>query len=187
MARRTCPPSGWPPASARVRPPDTRLDTVPADQFLLRTPPAVAGRRRTGQTSPPSGRPDTPVQSDRLTDGSGPGPDGERQAADTSSAQRPPMRLAIRPRGRFILTLTGQDGHAHARLRQPQALPAAGPDRHDHLHPCSMPDVRKPGPRPLSERPCPASTMDATLGQPSGHRRPDRIRPDTVHSTRHAS
>jgi hypothetical protein len=62
MARRTCPPSGWPPASARVRPPDTRLDTVPADQFLLRTPPAVAGRQRTRQPSPPSGRPDTPFK-----------------------------------------------------------------------------------------------------------------------------
>src|SRR5829696_8234766 len=39
----------------------------------------------------------------------------------------------------------------------------------------------------MSTRSCPASTMDATIGQPSGHRLPRRIRPDTVPSTRHAS
>ena len=38
----------------------------------------------------------------------------------------------------------------------------------------------------MSTRSCPASTMDATIGQPSGHRLPRRIRPDTVPSTRHA-
>jgi hypothetical protein len=38
MACRTCRQSVWTPASATVRPPDTRLDTVSADQFLLRTP-----------------------------------------------------------------------------------------------------------------------------------------------------
>jgi hypothetical protein len=53
---------------------------------------------------------------------------------------------------------------------QPQPLPASGPVRSDHLRPCSMPERRKPGPRPMSARSCPASTMDATIGQPSGHR-----------------
>jgi hypothetical protein len=45
-------------------------------------------------------------------------------------------------------------------------------------------NVRKPGTRLMSARSCPASTMDATIGQPSGHPMSGRIRPDTVHSTR---
>jgi hypothetical protein len=73
-------------------------------------------------------------------------------------------------------------------------LPSANPSRYQHPDPPVMTctharcrNVRKPGPRPISARSCPASTMDATIGQPSGHRMPDRIWPDTVHSTRHAT
>ena len=69
-------------------------------------------------------------------------------------------------------------------------LPSANPSRYQHPDPPVMTctharcrNVRKPGPRPISVRSCPASTMDATIGQPSGHRMPDRIWPDTVHST----
>jgi len=51
VACRTCPQSGWPPASARVPPPDTRLDTISADQFLLRTPGQWLAGRRTWRTS----------------------------------------------------------------------------------------------------------------------------------------
>jgi hypothetical protein len=58
------------------------------------------------------------VQCDRLADGYGPGPDGGGQAADTSNAQRPTMRLASsghgQPRGLHVLALTGQDGNADA-------------------------------------------------------------------------
>jgi hypothetical protein len=38
MACRTYRQSVWASASARVQPPDTHLDIVSADQFLLRTP-----------------------------------------------------------------------------------------------------------------------------------------------------
>jgi len=53
---------------------------------------------------------------------------------------------------------------------QPQPLPASGPVRRDHLHHARCRNVRKPGPRPMSARSCPASTMDTTIGQASGHR-----------------
>ena len=83
MAYRTCPRSGWTPASARVRPPDTRLDIVSADQFLLWTPgTGWPGDGHGGPLERPVGR-TSPVQGDRLADESGLGPDGG-QAADTS-------------------------------------------------------------------------------------------------------
>ena len=71
-------------------------------------------------------------------------------------------------------------------LRQPQPLPASGPVRRDTCTRAGCRNGRKPGPCPMSARSCPASTMDATIGQALGHRLPRRIRPDTVHSTRHA-
>jgi hypothetical protein len=126
---RTCPQSGWAPASARVPSPDTRLDTVSADQLRLRTPGS-------GWPSDGHGGP-----LDR--------PDGDGQAADTSSAQRPTLRLTSR---------------THARC----------------WNPC------KPGPRPMSAWSCPASTMDTTIGQPSGHRLPGRIRRTPSPPPRHA-
>jgi hypothetical protein len=182
MACRTCPQSGWPPASARVRPPDTRLDTVSADQFLLRTPGSgwTADRHGVPLDCPVAWTPQFKVTAQH---GSGPGPDGDSQAADTSSAQRPPRRLAIWPRQStrpVHPVLTGQDGNAHA--------PSANPSRYQQRDPPVMTtctharcrNVRKPGPRPISARSCPASTMDATIGQPSGHRMPGRIWPDTV-------
>lgn len=59
--------SGWPPASARVQSPDTRLDTVSADPFLLRTP--SSGWPADGHDRPfdrPVGR-TSPVQGNRST------------------------------------------------------------------------------------------------------------------------
>jgi hypothetical protein len=98
MACRTCPQSGWPPASARMRPSDIRLDTVSADQLLLRTPGSDwTGDGHGGPLDRPVGR-TPPVQGDRPADGCGPSPDSDGQAADTSNAQRPPTRLASRPR-----------------------------------------------------------------------------------------
>jgi hypothetical protein len=94
MAYRTCPRSGWTPASARVRPPDTRLDIVSADQFLLWTPgTGWPGDGHGGPLERPVGR-TSPVQGDRLPMGTDP----VRTAADTSSAQRPTMRPVSRPR-----------------------------------------------------------------------------------------
>jgi hypothetical protein len=106
VACRTCPQSGWPPASARVQSPDTRLDTVSADQFLLRTP---------GIGWP----------------GDGHGGPLDRPVGRTSSVQgdRSPSNV-------------------HAVVSGVQ--------------------------------------LDAMIGQPSGHRLPRRMRPDTVHSTQHA-
>jgi hypothetical protein len=49
-----------------------------------------------------------------------------------------------------------------------------------------MPERPQAWSRPMSARWCPASTMDTTIGQPSGHRLPGRIRPDTVTSSQHA-
>jgi hypothetical protein len=73
-------------------------------------------------------------------------------------------------------------------------LPSANPSRYQHRDPSVVTtcahtrcrNVRKPGPRPMSARSCPASTMDATIGQGFGHRMSGRIWSDTVHSTRHA-
>jgi hypothetical protein len=108
---RTCPQSSWTPASARMRPPDTRLGTVSADQSLLRTP-------RSGWPGDGHGRPHS---------------DG--QAADTSSA--PSVRPCARPasHGLHVLALTGHDGNGHARLWPTQPRPAPGPAHHDHPHP----------------------------------------------------
>jgi hypothetical protein len=74
-------------------------------------------------------------------------------------------------------------------------LPSANPSLYQQRDPPVMTtctharcrNVRKPGRCPISARSCPALTMDATIGQPSGQRMPGRIRPDTVHSTRHAT
>jgi hypothetical protein len=144
MACRTCPQSGWPPTSARVRPPDTRLDTVSADQSPLRTPGSRwPGGGHGGPLDRPVGR-TSPVQGDRPADGSGPGPDSGGQAADTSSAQRPTMPLASRPRPTTRPARPGplsrQDGNAHARLRPIPAATSIGTARRDHLRPCSMPE-----------------------------------------------
>jgi hypothetical protein len=77
-----------------VRPPDTRLRIVSADQSPLRTPGIRwSGDGHGGPLERPVGR-TPPVQCDRLANGYGPGPDSGGQAADTSSAQRPTMRLA---------------------------------------------------------------------------------------------
>ena len=110
----------------------------------------------------------SPVRGDRPADGSGPRPDGGRQAVDTSSAQRPTMRLAIRPRPTTRPVRPGPDQTG----RQCACLPWANPSRyqhrdpgHDHLQPCSLPERPQAWSRPKSARSCPASTMDATIGQ----------------------
>jgi hypothetical protein len=116
-------PAGRP--SARVRTPDTRLDTVSADQFLLRTP--GSGWPAEGHGGPldrPVGR-TSPVQGDRLADGSGPGPDGGGQAADTFSVQRPTMRLASWPRPTMRPAHPGHDRTG----RQCACSPSANPSR----------------------------------------------------------
>src|SRR5215217_3076678 len=80
--------------AAAGHPPGHRLrrPVSPAD-----TRQWLAGRR-TWRTSRPSGRPDIPVQGERPADGYRPGPDSDGQAADTSTAQRPTIRLTSRPR-----------------------------------------------------------------------------------------
>ena len=117
--------------------------------------------------------------------------------ARTAAAKRrtppaPSVRPCVRsaghgqPRGLHVLALTGQHGNAHAPFGQPQPLPASGPVRRDHLHPCSMPERPQAWSRPMSARSCPAFTMDAH--DRTGFRTPPprHVRPDTVHSTRHA-
>jgi hypothetical protein len=106
--------------------------------------------------------------------GSGPGPDGSGQAADTSSTQRPTMCPASRPRptmrpARPGPDRTGQDGNADAPFGNPAAT-SIGTVHRDACTCARCRNVRKPGPRPMSARSCPASTMDATIGQPFGHR-----------------
>ena len=86
---------------------------------LLRTP--GIGWPGDGHGRPldcPVGR-TSPVQGDRPADGYGPGPDSDGQAADTSTALRPTMRLVSRPR--------------------PTTLPAhPGPDRTGRQCACSL-------------------------------------------------
>ena len=123
MVCRTCPQSGWPP-SARVPSSDTRLDTVSADQFLLRTP--GSGWPGDGH-GPPLDRPvgrTSPVQWDHLADGSGPGPDSDGQAADTSRAQRPTMRPASRPQPTTRPTRPGPDRTGQQSACSPWPTPA---------------------------------------------------------------
>jgi hypothetical protein len=190
MACRTCPQSGWPPTSARVRPPDTRLDTVSADQSPLRTPGIRwPGDGHGGPLDRPVGR-TSPVRGDRPADGSGPGPDSGGQAADTSSAQRPTMPLASRPRPTTRPARPGplsrQDGNAHARLRPIPAATSIGTARRDHLRPCSMPE-RPQAWSPSDVRAVVSGVHDGRHDR-TAFRTPHvrSIRPDTVHSTRHA-
>jgi hypothetical protein len=73
-------------------------------------------------------------------------------------------------------------------------LPSANPSRYQHREPsvvttCTRArcrSVRKPGPRPNVHAVVSGVQLDTMIGQPSGHRLSGRIRPDTVHSTRHA-
>jgi len=67
---------------------------------------------------------------------------------------------------------------------QSQPLLASGPPVVTTCAHARCRNVRKPGPV-RCPRSCPASTMDATIGQPSDTAGRS-IRPDTVHSTRHA-
>jgi hypothetical protein len=148
--------------------------------------PAVAGRATDMADLSTVRSPDIPVQGDRPADGYGPGPDSDGQAADTSTAQRPTMRLASGPRPTTLPAHPGPDRTG----RQCTCSPSANPSSYQRRDPPGVttctharcPNVRKPGPRPMSTRSCPASTMDAMIGQPSGHRLSRRIRPDTVPS-----
>jgi hypothetical protein len=85
----------------------------------------------------------SPVRGDRPDNGSGPGPDGDGQAADTSSAQRLTMRLASRPKQTSRPGRPGPDRterHAHARLPSAPTATSIGTAGHQHLHLCSMPE-----------------------------------------------
>jgi hypothetical protein len=84
------------------------------------------------------------------------------------------MRLASRPRPTRLPAHPGPDrtdGNAQARLWPTPAVPE-----------------RPPAWSPSNVHgPCPASTMDATIGQVPDSACPGRVRPDTVPSTGHAS
>ncbi len=125
MAGWTCPQSGWPPASARVRPPDTRLDTVSAGRFLPRTP--GSGWRATDMadlsTVRSTGQPQFKVTAY---------PMGLDPVGTAAAKRRTPPAPSVRPCawpagygnpcGLHVLALTGQDGNAHA--------PSANPSRY---------------------------------------------------------
>jgi hypothetical protein len=182
----TCPQSGWSPASARVRPPDTRLDIVSADQFLLRTPGSGwPGDGHGGPLDRPVGR-TSPVQGDRLADGYGP---VRTAAVKRRTPPTPSVRPCVRsaghgqPRGLDVLALTGQHGNAHAPFGQPQQLPASGPIRRDYLHPCSMPE------RPQAWSPSDVRAVVSGVHHGRHDRTGFRTPPAPsyrVHSTRHA-
>jgi hypothetical protein len=130
MAYRTCPRSGWAPASARVRLPDTRLDTASADQSLQRTPGSDwPGNGHGGPLERPVGR-TSPVQGDRLADGYGPRPDG---GGKWRTPPAPRVRPCVwpaghgQPRGRHVLAVSGQDANADA--------PFGNPSRYRHRDP----------------------------------------------------
>jgi hypothetical protein len=151
-----------------------RRSVPPAD-----TRQRLAGRR-TWRTFRPSGRPDIPSSMGPPSRWVWTGPDSDGQAVDTPA---PSVRRCAwpaghgRPRGLHVLALTGQDSNAHARLRPTPATTSTG-IRLD-ITTCTYArcrDVRKPGPHPMSARFRPASTMDTTIGQPSGHRMPSRMR-----------
>jgi hypothetical protein len=106
----------------------------------------------------------------------------QRPASDHAAGQRP--RPTTRP-ARPGHDRTGQDGHAHARLRPIPAAASIGTAHGDHLRRCWMPARTKP---------LPSDVRAVVSGVHDG--RHDRtavrtphvrsIRPDTVHSTRHA-
>jgi hypothetical protein len=97
-----------------------------------------------------------------------------RQAADTSSAQHPTMRLASRPRPTRLPAHPGPDrtdGNAHARLRPTAAAPE-----------------RPPAWFPSNVHAAVSGVHDGRHDRTgSGQRMPGRVRPDTVPSTGHAS
>ena len=174
VACRTCPQSGWPPASARVRPPDTRPDTVSADQFLMRTPGSGwPGDGHGGPLDRPVGR-TSPVQGDRLADGYGPVRTATAKRRTPPAPSAPTMRLASRPRPTRLLAHPGSDrtdGNAHARLRPTPAVPE-----------------RPPAWSPSNVHAAVSGAHDGRHDRTgSGQRMPGRVRPDTVPSTGHAS
>jgi hypothetical protein len=169
--------------------PDSRLDIVAADRFLLRTPGSGwPGDGHGGPLDRPVGRtPRFKVTAEPM------GPDPVRTAAATRrTPPAPSVRPCVwpaghgQPRGLHVLALTGRDGNAHARFGQPQPLPASGPVRRDHLHPCSMPE-RPQAWSPSDVRAVVSGVQDGRHDR-TGFRTPHvrSIRPDTVHSTRHA-
>jgi len=108
-----------PPGCGRRTPAWTPTST---DQFRLRTP--GRGWPAAGHGGPLH-RPDIPVQGDRPADRYGTGPDSDGQAADTSTAQRPTMRLASRPRPTTLPAHPGPDRTGRQCACSPSANPAA--------------------------------------------------------------
>jgi hypothetical protein len=111
-----------------------------------------------------------------------------KRRTPAASSVRPCVRPAGhgQPRALHVLALTGQDGNADA--------PVGTPSRDQHRDLSGVTtwtrarrrNLRKPGPRPMSARSCPASTMDATIGQAFGHRLSGRSgRTPSLHPARH--
>jgi hypothetical protein len=159
----------------------------PADQFLLRTPGSGWPGDGHGDLSTVR-TPQFKVTAQLM------GLDPVRTAtAKRRTPPAPSVRPAAwpsghgNPRGLFTLALTGQDGNAQCSFGQPQPPPAAGPTRHDHLQPCSMPE-RLQAWSPSDIRAVVSGVHDGRHDRTaSGHRLPGRIWPETVHSTRHAT
>jgi hypothetical protein len=103
----------------------------------------------------------------------------------------PPIRPAVDTRQRLAGRRTEPTSRPSGRPDIPQFAVTAQPMALDPVRTATanrrtMPERPQAWSRPMSARSCPASTMDTTIGQPSGHRLPGRIRPDMVTSSRHA-
>ena len=191
MACRTWPQSGWlpaPPGCGRRTPAWTPGS---ADQVLLRTPGSGwPGDGHGGPLERPVGRTrqfNVTVQ-----------PMGTDPVRTAAAKRRTPPAPSVRPcvwpaghgqpRGVHVLALTGQDRTAM------RMLPSANLSSYQHRDPsvvttcipCSMPE------RPQARSPSDVRAVVSGVhdGHPdrTGFRTPPprRIRPDTVHSTRHA-
>jgi hypothetical protein len=196
MACRTCRQSIWTPASARVRPPDTRLDTVSADESPLRRPGSRwPGDGHGGPLKRSVGRtPQFNVTAQPI------GMDPVRTAATKRrTPPAPSIRPCVRsaghrqPRGLHVLALTGQEAM--------RMLPSANPSRYQHRHPsvvtpaplldagtsASLVPVRCPRGRVRRPRWTPRSDSlpdTACPVDPAGHRPLHPARPGEPEATR---
>jgi hypothetical protein len=160
------PQSGWPPGfrqgAVAGHPPGHRLrrSVPPADTR------AVAGRLTDMAdllTVRSAGHPQFDVTAQPM------GLDPVRTVTAKRRTPPTPSRLAIRPRQSTRPARPGPDRTARqcaCSFGQPAATSRDPPVMTTCTH-ARCRNVRKPGPRPISARSCPASTMDATIGQVS--------------------